>query len=112
LSRKARLKQSRRKLLKLISTTLSISTAPSPLRLKSSTKPTSSNTFCARININGRTGHLGESESVKANNYNKRVNVKAETNFSKLYLKYLTKKYLKKHSLREPSRGGIREAGV
>ena len=29
------------------------------------------------------------------------MNVKAETNFSKRYLKYLTKKYLKKHSLRE-----------
>ena len=53
----------------------------------------------ARIKINGRTWHLGE--SVKVNNDDKRVNVKAETNFSKRYLKYLTKKYLKKHSLRE-----------
>lgn len=31
----------------------------------------------------------------------KKIAVKADINFSKRYLKYLTKKYLKKHSLRE-----------
>lgn len=38
---------------------------------------------------------------MKVNNDDKRVTVKADINFSKRYLKYLTKKYLKKHSLRE-----------
>jgi large subunit ribosomal protein L22e len=52
----------------------------------------------ARIKIGGRTGHLGE--SVKVNSDDKKVSVKADINFSKRYLKYLTKKYLKKHSLR------------
>lgn len=52
----------------------------------------------ARIKIGGRTGHLGE--VVKVNSDDKKVTVKADINFSKRYLKYLTKKYLKKHSLR------------
>ena len=53
----------------------------------------------ARIKIGGRTGHLGE--SVKVNSDDKRITVKADIGFSKRYLKYLTKKYLKKNSLRE-----------
>jgi large subunit ribosomal protein L22e len=44
-------------------------------------------------------GHLGE--SVKVTNDEKKVTVKADIAFSKRYLKYLTKKYLKRHSLRE-----------
>ena len=35
------------------------------------------------------------------NSDDKRVSVKTDIGFSKRYLKYLTKKYLKKHSLRE-----------
>ena len=53
----------------------------------------------ARIKIGGRTGRLGE--SVKVSNDDKKITVKADVNFSKRYLKYLTKKYLKKNSLRE-----------
>lgn len=52
-----------------------------------------------RIKVNGKTGKLGE--VVKVNNDDKKVTVKAEIAFSKRYLKYLTKKYLKRHSLRE-----------
>ena len=53
----------------------------------------------ARIKVAGRTGHLGE--VIRVNSDDKRITVKADTNFSKRYLKYLTKKYLKKNSLRE-----------
>ena len=52
-----------------------------------------------RIKINGRIGKLGE--NVKVTNNETKVNVEANIAFSKRYLKYLTKKYLKKHSLRE-----------
>ena len=52
-----------------------------------------------RIKINGKTGKLGE--SVRVTNDEKKVNVKVDIAFSKRYLKYLTKKYLKRHSLRE-----------
>ena len=38
---------------------------------------------------------------MKVQNDDKKVTVKAEIAFSKRYLKYLTKKYLKRHSLRE-----------
>lgn len=40
-------------------------------------------------------------EAVKVNSDDKKVTVKADIAFSKRYLKYLTKKYLKRHSLRE-----------
>jgi large subunit ribosomal protein L22e len=40
-------------------------------------------------------------ESVKVTSDDKRISVKADVSFSKRYLKYLTKKYLKKNSLRE-----------
>ena len=52
-----------------------------------------------RIKINGRVGKLGD--KVKINNTESKVTVEANVAFSKRYLKYLTKKYLKKHSLRE-----------
>ena len=52
-----------------------------------------------RIKINGKTGKLGE--QVKVNSDDKKITVKADIAFSKRYLKYLTKKYLKRHSLRE-----------
>lgn len=52
-----------------------------------------------RIKVNGKLGKLGE--TLKVNNDDKKVTVRAEIPFSKRYLKYLTKKYLKKHSLRE-----------
>lgn len=52
-----------------------------------------------RIKVDGKLGKLGEVLKVVSDE--KKVNVKAEVPFSKRYLKYLTKKYLKKHSLRE-----------
>lgn len=52
-----------------------------------------------RIKIGGRVGHLGQ--NVKVLNDDKKITLKADINFSKRYLKYLTKKYLKKHNLRE-----------
>ena len=52
-----------------------------------------------RIKIDGKTGHLGE--LVKVSNDDKKLTVRADIPFSKRYLKYLTKKYLKRHSLRE-----------
>ena len=52
-----------------------------------------------RIKINGKTGKLGD--QVKVTNDEKKLTVRADIPFSKRYLKYLTKKYLKRHSLRE-----------
>lgn len=52
-----------------------------------------------RIKINGKTGKLGD--LLKVSHDEKKVTVKADIAFSKRYLKYLTKKYLKRHSLRE-----------
>lgn len=52
-----------------------------------------------RIKVNGKTGKLGD--QIKIADDGSRVNVSCTVPFSKRYLKYLTKKYLKKHSLRE-----------
>merc|ERR1712098_813556 len=52
-----------------------------------------------RIKVAGKTGQLGEAvQIVREKN---KINVTAETPFSKRYLKYLTKKYLKKQQLRD-----------
>ncbi len=51
-----------------------------------------------RIKVNGKTGKLGD--QVKINDDGSKVNVNSTIPISKRYLKYLTKKYLKKHSLR------------
>ena len=52
-----------------------------------------------RIKIDGKLGKLGD--RVRVGNDDRKINVDANIPFSKRYLKYLTKKYLKKHSLRE-----------
>jgi large subunit ribosomal protein L22e len=52
-----------------------------------------------RIKIDGKTGKLGE--LVRVANDDKKITLRADIAFSKRYLKYLTKKYLKRHSLRE-----------
>ena len=52
-----------------------------------------------RIKVEGKLGKLGE--RIKVNNDDRKIAVDANIPFSKRYLKYLTKKYLKKHSLRE-----------
>lgn len=51
-----------------------------------------------RIKVDGKLGKLGD--NIKVSCDDRKVSVDANINFSKRYLKYLTKKYLKKHSLR------------
>nr|ACD65172.1 putative 60S ribosomal protein RPL22 [Phoronis muelleri] len=52
-----------------------------------------------RIKVAGKTGNLGN--DVKVERQKSKVIVTCEIKFSKRYLKYLTKKYLKKNSLRD-----------
>ena len=52
-----------------------------------------------RIKVDGKLGKLGD--NIKVASDEKNITVEANILFSKRYLKYLTKKYLKKHSLRE-----------
>merc|ERR1712217_1005265 len=55
--------------------------------------------FNNRIKVDGKTGNLGEKITVTRDKA--KVHVSAEAPFSKRYLKYLSKKYLKKHNLRD-----------
>merc|ERR1719230_2064789 len=55
--------------------------------------------FNDRIKVNGKIGNLGE--SVKISREKSKITVVADLPFSKRYLKYLTKKYLKKQQLRD-----------
>ncbi|KAK4282772.1 hypothetical protein QN277_014109 [Acacia crassicarpa] len=52
-----------------------------------------------RIKVGGKAGALGDTVTV-AREKNKIV-VTSDSNFSKRYSKYLTKKYLKKHNVRD-----------
>ncbi|KAG8225071.1 hypothetical protein J437_LFUL000050 [Ladona fulva] len=52
-----------------------------------------------RIKVNGKTNNLGNVVSLERNK--NKITVNAEIPFSKRYLKYLTKKYLKKNNLRD-----------
>ncbi|CAK9298113.1 unnamed protein product [Gordionus sp. m RMFG-2023] len=52
-----------------------------------------------RIKVNGKTGYKGKDLNLERNKA--KVTVISEIPFSKRYLKYLTKKYLKKHNLRD-----------
>ena len=52
-----------------------------------------------RIKVNGKTGNLGDSVAVELQKT--KIAVSSNGPFSKRYLKYLTKKYLKKNSLRD-----------
>ncbi|CAD6224094.1 hypothetical protein G9C98_006256 [Cotesia typhae] len=52
-----------------------------------------------RIKINGKTGNLGNLVNIERNK-NKLI-INSDTELSKRYLKYLTKKFLKKHKLRD-----------
>ena len=52
-----------------------------------------------RIKVNGKIGVLGDAVSISREGNN--LHVKADSPFSKRYLKYLTKKYLKKNQLRD-----------
>merc|ERR1711861_71193 len=52
-----------------------------------------------KIKVDGKTGQLGD--KVTLNREKSKIFVTAELPFSKRYLKYLTKKYLKKQQLRD-----------
>ncbi|KAK1806491.1 hypothetical protein P4O66_005005, partial [Electrophorus voltai] len=52
-----------------------------------------------KVKVNGKTGNLGNIIQI-ARQKNK-ITVTSEKQFSKRYLKYLTKKYLKKNNLRD-----------
>ena len=53
-----------------------------------------------RVKVDGRTNNLGESVKISREGEGKIV-VVAHQQFSGRYLKYLTKKFLKKHQLRD-----------
>ncbi|KAI0735327.1 ribosomal protein L22e [Earliella scabrosa] len=53
-----------------------------------------------RIKVDGKTGQLGESVKIHRDG-DKQVTVTSNIPLSKRYLKYLTKKFLKKNSLRD-----------
>merc|ERR1712196_613458 len=57
--------------------------------------------FQDRIKVNGKTGNFGEAIKVSKEKQKVLVSVSSEIQFSKRYLKYLTKKYLKKQNLRD-----------
>merc|ERR1719172_247904 len=57
--------------------------------------------FQDRIKVNGKTGNLGEVVKVGREKQKVLVSVSSDVTFSKRYLKYLTKKYLKKQNLRD-----------
>lgn len=52
-----------------------------------------------RIKVNGKAGALGD--SVKVRREKAKIHVAAVPPFSKRYLKYLTKKFLKKNELKD-----------
>eukprot|EP01026_Neomeris_dumetosa_P060727 TRINITY_DN57274_c0_g1_i1.p3 TRINITY_DN57274_c0_g1~~TRINITY_DN57274_c0_g1_i1.p3 ORF type:complete len:128 (+),score=20.33 TRINITY_DN57274_c0_g1_i1:22-384(+) len=52
-----------------------------------------------RIKVNGKAGQLGD--AVRVQRESAQISVAANLPFSKRYLKYLTKKYLKKQNLRD-----------
>ncbi|CAN4108820.1 unnamed protein product [Withania somnifera] len=52
-----------------------------------------------RIKVGGKAGALGDSVTVTRDKT--KITVTSESTFSKRYLKYLTKKYLKKNSVRD-----------
>ncbi|XP_056419174.1 60S ribosomal protein L22-like 1 isoform X2 [Hyla sarda] len=52
-----------------------------------------------RVKVNGKTGNLGNIVHIERSK--NKINVASEKQFSKRYLKYLTKKYLKKNNLRD-----------
>mmetsp|Transcript_120426 Transcript_120426/g.384464 ORF Transcript_120426/g.384464 Transcript_120426/m.384464 type:complete len:124 (-) Transcript_120426:103-474(-) len=53
----------------------------------------------SRIKVEGKTGNLGERVTITREK--SKINVTAEAPFSKRYLKYLSKKYLKMQQLRD-----------
>ncbi|XP_010524861.1 PREDICTED: 60S ribosomal protein L22-2-like [Tarenaya hassleriana] len=52
-----------------------------------------------RIKVGGKAGALGDTVAVIRDK--SKITVNSDSQFSKRYLKYLTKKYLKKHNVRD-----------
>merc|ERR1712214_168165 len=52
-----------------------------------------------RIKVNGKTNNFGNNVTIER--AKSKVSINSDVPFSKRYLKYLTKKYLKKNNLRE-----------
>nr|XP_039257478.1 60S ribosomal protein L22-like isoform X1 [Styela clava] len=52
-----------------------------------------------RVKVNGKTNNLGNQVVIELNKT--KINITSDIPFSKRYLKYLTKKYLKKNNLRD-----------
>merc|ERR1739845_269228 len=52
-----------------------------------------------RIKVNGKTNNFGNNVSIER--AKSKVSINSDVPFSKRYLKYLTKKYLKKNNLRD-----------
>ncbi|XP_047317498.1 60S ribosomal protein L22-3 [Impatiens glandulifera] len=52
-----------------------------------------------RIKVGGKAGALGDTVSISREK--NKITVTSDANFSKRYLKYLTKKYLKKNNVRD-----------
>lgn len=53
----------------------------------------------AHIKVNGKVNNLGKNVTIERQKNT--VTVNSDVHFSKAYLKYLTKRYLKKNSLRD-----------
>ncbi|KAF7289516.1 60S ribosomal protein [Mycena chlorophos] len=54
-----------------------------------------------RIKVEGKAGQLGDSVKIVRDNAGSKLVVTTSIQFSKRYLKYLTKKFLKKQSIRD-----------
>ncbi|XP_048760431.1 60S ribosomal protein L22-like [Ostrea edulis] len=52
-----------------------------------------------RVKVNGKTGNFGNNVALERNK--NKINLTSDIPFSKRYLKYMTKKYLKKNNLRD-----------
>ncbi|GKV18519.1 hypothetical protein SLEP1_g28885 [Rubroshorea leprosula] len=52
-----------------------------------------------KIKVGGKAGALGDTVTVTREK--NKISVSSDSDFSKRYLKYLTKKYLKKHNVRD-----------
>jgi len=52
-----------------------------------------------RIKVDGKLGNLGQNIKIKRDKA--KIQVSTKIHFAKRYFKYLTKKYLKKHQLRD-----------
>ncbi|KAI9508798.1 ribosomal protein L22e [Russula earlei] len=54
-----------------------------------------------RVKVDGKAGQLGDKVKITRDDQSHKITVISNIHFSKRYLKYLTKKYLKKNALRD-----------